>query len=399
MSKTLLLDLDNTLLGNEMDAFIPAYLQALARCMSPYADPRLLAKTLMTATSLMVQNQLPNLTLMEVFDAAFYPALHLNKADVQTTIDGFYAQDFPRLRNLTTQKPEAVRLVKQALESGYQVGVATNPLFPLAAIQQRLAWAGLPANQNNFSLIPSYSSFHFAKPNPAYFAEFLAQMGWPEGPIVMVGDEADMDIIGARQLGIAAFWIPALPDASWSGPGAEPPRGRLEDVLTWLESAPSESLKPDFNSPQALLAILCSTPAALKTLCGSYITPNWTQRPKAGEWSLTEVVCHLRDVETEVFAPRFIKVINEENPFLIGIDSDSWAVQRNYIQQDGLKALLAFVSKRIELLSLLSALPSESWFRPARHAFFGPTNLQELASFVADHDRLHIQQIHRLLKH
>jgi hypothetical protein len=114
---------------------------------------------------------------------------------------------------------------------------------------------------------------------------------------------------------------------------------------------------------------------------------------------LTEVICHLRDVETEVFEPRFEKIINEDNPFIVGIDSDPWAEQRHYIRQDGPQALSVFISKRKGLISLLSALPPEDWQRPARHAIFGPTHLQELASFVSEHDRLHIQQITRLIKH
>jgi len=398
MNKTLLLDLDNTLLNNEMGAFIPAYLQSLARCMTPYADPGLLAKTLMAATSLMVQNQQPDLTLMEVFDAAFYPSLNLTKTNVQPTIDRFYADEFPLLRRLTSPRHEAAALVTQAFELGYQVSIATNPLFPLTAIQQRLAWAGLPIDQLNFSLVPSYSSFHFAKPNPAYFAEILAQMGWPNGPVVMVGDEAELDISGARQLGMAVFWTPVTPDASWTGLGSEPPKGSLSDVLPWIESTPSDNLKLDLNSPPALLAVLRSTPAALQTLCSSQDAVNWKRQPEPGEWSLTEVVCHLRDVENEVFAPRFIKVLNEDNPFLIGIETDPWAQQRQYIDQDGPQALRDFVSKRKELLSLLSDIPTSSWNRPARHAIFGPTHLQELAGIVSEHDRLHIQQISRLLK-
>jgi hypothetical protein len=34
----------------------------------------------------------------------------------------------------------------------------------------------------------------------------------------------------------------------------------------------------------------------------------------------------------------------------------------------------------------------EMWSRRARHAIFGPTNFLEVVGFIADHDRLHIQQ-------
>jgi FMN phosphatase YigB (HAD superfamily) len=398
MNKTLLLDLDNTLLTNNTDSFIPAYLQALANRMSSYIDPKFLIKTLLSATNAMTQNQQPDLTLMDVFDAAFYPVLGLNKKNVQPALDRFYAEDFPMLRRLTSPKPEAVRLVAQALDLGYRVGIATAPLFPLTAIQQRLGWAGLPVDRYNFSLVPSYSSFHFTKPNPAYFAEFLAQMGWPNDPVIMVGNEAELDMAGARQLGIASFWIPSQPNAAWSSLDPEPPRGSLEDVLPWIESAFAEISKQNFNSPQAILAVLRSTPAALQTLCRSLDGMNWSARPQENEWSLTEVLCHLRDVENEVFLPRFENIIREDNPFIIGIETDPWAEERHYIQQNGPQALADFINSRKKLLSLLSPLPAEDWQRPARHAIFGPTHMQELASFTSEHDRLHIQQITQHLK-
>ena len=46
----LLLDLDDTLLGNPMDAFLPGYLQGLAARMAPYAEPDKLVKYLMAGT-------------------------------------------------------------------------------------------------------------------------------------------------------------------------------------------------------------------------------------------------------------------------------------------------------------------------------------------------------------
>jgi len=42
-------------------------------------------------------------------------------------------------------------------------------------------------------------------------------------------------------------------------------------------------------------------------------------------------------------------------------------------------------------LALMDGLQAE-WDRPARHAIFGPTSLQELVGFMAEHDRLHVRQ-------
>jgi FMN phosphatase YigB (HAD superfamily) len=392
----LLFDLDDTLLGNDMNSFIPAYLQALANRMEVVADPSVLIKTLMAATRQMVEDPSPEKTLEEKFDAAFFPSLGLIRQEVQGIIDAFYAEDFPKLQSLTQFRPEAVSVVQQLLARGDQAAVATNPLFPRTAILQRLIWAGLPASEVPFALIPSYETFHFAKPNPAYFAEFLAQLGWPKIPVVMVGNDVDSDIGAARQLGLRVFWMTNNGASSWNGQDTIPPHGELTDLISWMDASTTEPLPTNFTSPNALLAVLRSTPAALVTLCRQN-SSILARRPAPDEWSPSEVMCHLRDVDSEVNLPRLQKVTKERNPFLPGQDTDPWADIRQYCQQDGLQALNDFTKTRLEVLRFLEDIPSDSWDRRARHAIFGPTNLRELVNIIAGHDILHVQQVYRAL--
>ncbi len=392
----LLFDLDDTLLGNEMNSFVPAYVQALAKRMQMVADPGVLIKTLMSATRQMVEDVRPDKTLEEKFDAAFYPPLGLVRQEVQGIIDDFYAEDFPKLKGLTQYKPLAVEVVLQLLERGDQAAVATNPLFPRTAILQRLNWAGLPADKIPFSLIPSYETFHFAKPNPAYFAEFLAQLGWPKLPVIMVGNDVDSDIKAAGELGLPVFWITNDGASTWSEPSEIPPHGSIIDLIPWMDTALIKPLPANFSTQAALLAVLRSTPAALSTLCGRAGVV-LSKRPAPGEWSPGEVLCHLRDVDAEVNLPRLQKIINEPNPFLSGQDTDPWAETRQYHLQAGLQALADFTKVRLELLAFLENLPLEDWNRQARHAIFGPTNLRELVNIIAGHDILHVQQVRRAL--
>jgi FMN phosphatase YigB (HAD superfamily) len=388
----LLLDLDDTLLGNNMDSFVPAYLRGLSARLATVADPKKMVKALLEATDHMVVDDNPARTLEEKFDSVFFPALGLQRPAVQYLIDTFYRDDFSSLAALTETKPAAPRLVAQLLARGDQVAIATNPLFPRTAIVQRIAWAGLPPDQVPFALIPSYETFHFAKPNPAYFAEFLAQLGWPEGPLVMVGDDPRMDIEPARQLGLPIFWV-AGPSAAWPGHGSEPPRGSLDDLLPWLDSQPSSSLVPDFSHPASQQAILRATPAALSTLLAGHSTDELLHQPVPGEWSPTEVLCHLRDVEREVNLPRLRMILASHNPFIPGQDTDPWAVERQYQQQDCLEAKIDFLQARMELLAMLESMAEADWERSVRHAIFGPTRLAELVNIIAGHDRLHVRQV------
>lgn len=399
MSLTLLLDLDDTLLGNDMGAFLPAYLKALAGHMAPYANPNEFVSTILSATGEMIANSRPDRSLKETFDAAFYPSLGLEAQDVKEAINGFYRQVFPSLRKLTRPVPEAVELVEAALARGYRIAIATNPLFPLVAIHERLAWAGMPTDKYPFSLVASCETFHFSKPNPAYYAEILALLGWPDGPVLMVGDDLDNDIIPARNLGLATFWI--APESAGIVDGNQAAtfgRGALQDVIPWLENLSPEELQPAYEAPPALVAILRSTPAAMAGLTQALPEPAWTEVPKPGEWCLTEILCHLRDVEAEVNLPRLQKILSEQNPFLPGMVTDPWAEERLYICQDGPSALADFLDCRLRQLQILERLEAQDWDLPARHAFFGPTKLAELVNINAGHDRLHVRQFHQVLE-
>ena len=125
----------------------------------------------------------------------------------------------------------------------------------------------------------------------------------------------------------------------------------------------------------------------------------WAHRPAPGEWSLTEIAGHLRDVEREVNLPRLHAVIEQDNPFLAGADTDPWAITRNYAAQSGPQALADFSRSRQETIAYLRRQPATVWQRTARHAIFGPTLLVEIVGWMLDHDRLHLAQVRATQAH
>jgi hypothetical protein len=125
---------------------------------------------------------------------------------------------------------------------------------------------------------------------------------------------------------------------------------------------------------------------------------DWLWRPEPNQWSLTEAVCHLRDVEQEVHLPRFEAVIAAENAFIAGASPDDWAQSRRYQEQDGRAALRDFVQTRQKTIAALNELDEPIWQRRGQHAFFGPTTLHELLNLVVGHDRAHGEQVKRLVR-
>ena len=145
-----------------------------------------------------------------------------------------------------------------------------------------------------------------------------------------------------------------------------------------------------------LLTQLANFPRTLvQTLAPGNV--DWDRRPAPAEWSLTEVVCHLRDVEREVHQVRFRMLMAADNAFLAGKTADEWVQERRYQQQDGRAALDDFTAARRETVALLQDLDDAVWQRQGRHAFFGPTSMHELLSLVVRHDQSHWQQIQALL--
>ncbi|MBN1178259.1 MAG: HAD family hydrolase [Anaerolineae bacterium] len=234
MIGALLFDLDNTLLENEIDAFISAYLAALRAYMSAHLPVDAFVPHLLQATQAMVANEDPNRTNAEVFDAAFFPAFGRTREELAPLFDDFYATRFADLRSLTRPDPATRSLLEWAFEQGVPVVIATNPLFPRTAIEQRLAWAGVPVDRFPYALVTSYEEMHAAKPNPAYYLEIAGRLGQPPEACLMVGDEWEQDVGPALSVGMVAFWISGPDQGVPEGAPAPAGRGRLADFARWV---------------------------------------------------------------------------------------------------------------------------------------------------------------------
>jgi len=203
----LLFDLDDTLLRNSMDEFLPAYFRALTESVAHVIPPERLISELQKATAAMDANDGSGPTNEETFAKTFYPAIGLPEDEVAPLFERFYREEFPKLRRLTTRRPAARALMEWTRERGLQVTIATNPLFPRIAIEQRLAWAGVPVTDFAYDLVTTYENMHATKSHPMYYQEILDRLGRRSEECIMVGDHWSWDIAPAASLGIHTFWI------------------------------------------------------------------------------------------------------------------------------------------------------------------------------------------------
>ena len=393
MIKALLFDLDDTLLGNDMRVFLPAYFQAVARHF-PELDAGALTRHLRAGTQAMLANTDPTRSLRQVFLENFPPAQGGQAEALWARFETFYRTDFARLRIHTQPRPAARLALEWAVAAGYRLIVATSPLFPLSAILERLNWAGLDGLP--FDLITHIENSRFSKPHPEYFAAILARFGLRPDEALLIGNDWADDLEPAARVGLPHYWIAAPAQAPPSARAQPVGVGPLEAFLAWAQRHLG-AFEPPPPPPTAVPPVLAGHLAYLLDELAELPPALWTRRPAEAEWSLTEIVCHLRDVDLDVNHARVAAVLEGENPFITGADTDPWAVERNYQAQSGLRALADFTAARQGLYQRLASLPAEAWDRPARHALFGPTTLAEIMGWALDHDRIHLDQIRATL--
>jgi hypothetical protein len=113
-------------------------------------------------------------------------------------------------------------------------------------------------------------------------------------------------------------------------------------------------------------------------------------------WSVVEVLCHLRDAEERALE-RARAIADQDAPLIAGYDQDAWARERDYAGDDPHAALDAFRRHRAEHVRVLEALPPEGWRRTGLHEEYGPVSLENHTIHMAAHDAVHAAQIARQL--
>jgi len=394
MIKAVLLDLDDTLLGNPTQRFLERYLGLLDRYLRETLGIEGIIGGLMAGTRAVIYEDDPLRTNLQRFYDTLGPTLTVSREAFDAAVAQFYRDAYPQLQAQAQKRPGARHLVMRLIEQGCHVVVATNPLFPMVAIRQRLAWAGLPPEDIPFDLVTALDNMRYAKPHLAYYEEVLGRLGVQADEAIMVGDDWDNDIAPAWSAGLNTFWIVAegiIPDAAQ--PCQPDGYGSLADFAcrvqdeNWLDT-----LAPRPHEPHQIQPRLGGNLAALLDMVTSIPERVWPMRPDPDEWSPIEVLCHLVESEREVQRPRLRMILTEDNPFLSQPKAPPAPASR-VCAENAWDLALAFAAERRQTLSFIAGLDEDAWMRPARHYIFGPTTLLEMANFTAQHDRLHMTQL------
>lgn len=202
---TVLFDLDGTLLPMDMELFTKIYFRELGAFFADLIDPKELINFVLTATGEMINN-IEDRSNEQVFTEKF-GKLTESKAGIETfkkRFDKFYDTVFTETKNAIIDVPLIQESVEILRKKGYDLVIATNPIFPLKAIEHRIRWAGF--EPSDFSYISYFEKSHYCKPHIKFYEEVLRDIGKKPDECLMVGNDVQEDVIAGR-LGIETYLI------------------------------------------------------------------------------------------------------------------------------------------------------------------------------------------------
>lgn len=233
MNKVILFDLDGTLLPLEMEDFMNAYFKGINNVFNELGfDGQQTFKIFLKATQAMVENDGSKTNERQFWDT-FDTYINYDGIPLLERLDAFYQHEFQDYQNHTSLVEGLNDVMIHLKSKGYRLIVATNPLFPEIATMSRIQWSGLDSHL--FDEITTYEDYHYAKPNIKYYQEILEKFNIDPKDCLMVGNDAQEDLV-VRELGIPTYLITDhLIDRS-NGNYQSDYQGTMEEFLSFINN-------------------------------------------------------------------------------------------------------------------------------------------------------------------
>ena len=230
--KTILFDLDGTLLPMDQDTFVRAYFGLLARKMAPLGyEPKKMMDAVYAGTGAMIQND-GSATNETVFWQVFCSMFGEQARADEPHFDAFYRNEFQQVKDACGFDARAAKLIEGLKGKGYRLVLATNPLFPAVATHSRVRWAGL--NADDFEWITTYENASFCKPNLKYYEEIVKKLNLDPARCLMVGNDVGEDMI-AGKLGMKTFLLTDCLINRVNGDIEKYPHGSFEELEQYIQ--------------------------------------------------------------------------------------------------------------------------------------------------------------------
>ncbi len=233
MITTILFDLDGTLLPMDQDIFAKVYFGGIAKKAEPYGyEPKKLIQTIWAGTGAMVQNDGKRSNEAVFWD--FFATVYGDKSLKDISIfDSFYKNEFSRVKDVCGYNESVPRLIKMLKDSKLRLALATNPIFPSTATEQRIRWAGL--EPEDFELFTTYENSCHCKPQLDYYRDVLSALGVSANECIMIGNDLSEDMI-ASKLGCKVFLLTDCLINKNNEDISKYPHGNIDDLFDHLKN-------------------------------------------------------------------------------------------------------------------------------------------------------------------
>lgn len=229
MIKTVMLDLDGTLLPLFQEDFVKVYFGLLCKKLAPLGyQPDDTVKAIWAGTKGMVKNDGSRKNI-EIFWEVFREMI-TGLPDAKPHCDEFYTKEFDDVKSVLKYETSRKGLIDRLKSAGLRLVLATNPVFPLSAFKTRLKWVGL--DYSDFEFVTDYSNSTFCKPNPEYYREIMQKLGLQPSECLMIGNNVTEDM-AAAQAGIRVFLVPEFLENPNAADYSVFPQGTLDEAVEY----------------------------------------------------------------------------------------------------------------------------------------------------------------------
>ena len=231
-------DMDGTLLPMDIKEFLGRYYHELGQFAAEHGIESQRFIDAVNAGVHAMYTHVDGRTNSDVFWERVNGDLGIEDDQWQSLIMGFYTGPYTAIGNGVVPNAAMQQAVKVLSDAGYPSVLATMPLFPRVAIEERLRWAGIdPAL---FGRITDYENSRAAKPSLAYYSENLEALGFEDsvqGDVLMVGNDT-RDDLGAEHVGYDVYlvtdWLLDPFDVGLDGIT----HGTSQEFLDWVKTFP-----------------------------------------------------------------------------------------------------------------------------------------------------------------
>jgi len=201
--KAILFDLDGTLLPMNTEHFMNLYANAVTEKFYDYDEAESIFPQIMKSVSHVVKNRQDD-TNYNKFFKHFDECMPKSLEAYIPRFNEFYEEGFHKVKPATSTSEDVIEAVQILKNKGYKLIIATNPIFPMRANEQRIEWAGLDIN--DFSHVTSFEDNRYCKPYIEFYKEVLDKNDLSPEDVLMVGNDVQEDLT-IRTLGAKTYLI------------------------------------------------------------------------------------------------------------------------------------------------------------------------------------------------